>query len=140
MPSDAPEHVLEARDVRKRYGSDGRVVALDGVSLTVDAGECVALVGESGSGKTTLGRTSLRLVEPTNGRIAVLGRDISDMPQGKLRPMRARMQMIFQDPTSSLSPRMKVSSLLLEPFRIHDEPVDEEGKVEELLSMVGLSS
>jgi peptide/nickel transport system ATP-binding protein len=118
----------------------GTVQAVNDVNLEIQRGETLGLVGESGSGKTTLGRTILRLVEPTDGRIAVLGQDISDMPQGRLRPMRARMQMIFQDPTSSLSPRMKVSSLLLEPFRIHDEVVNEEGKVEELLSMVGLSS
>ena len=108
-------------------------------NLSIRRGETLGLVGESGSGKTTLGRTLLRLIEPTDGRIAVLGQDISELPQKKLRPMRAHMQMIFQDPTSSLSPRMKVSSLLLEPFRIHGQTVDE-GKVDELLAMVGLSS
>jgi peptide/nickel transport system ATP-binding protein len=119
----------------------GSVQAVTDVDIQVRRGQTLGLVGESGSGKTTLGRTILRLIEPTQGRIAVAGQDISDLSQGKLRPLRARMQMIFQDPTSSLSPRMKVSSLLLEPFRIHDQPVaDEKQKVDELLSLVGLSS
>jgi oligopeptide/dipeptide ABC transporter ATP-binding protein len=118
----------------------GAVQAVNEVNLNIQRGKTLGLVGESGSGKTTLGRTILRLIEPTAGRIAVLGRDISELPQDKLRPMRARMQMIFQDPTSSLSPRMKVSSLLLEPFRIHGQPIDQETKVDELLAMVGLSS
>jgi peptide/nickel transport system ATP-binding protein len=146
------ERLIHTQDLTKHFRDNvgwlgqilgqkiGAVQAVSDVNLDIKRGKTLGLVGESGSGKTTLGRTILRLVEPTNGRIAVLGRDISDLPQGKLRPMRARMQMIFQDPTSSLSPRMKVSSLLLEPFRIHGQPVDEENKVDELLSMVGLSS
>lgn len=119
----------------------GAVRAVDGVDLQVQRGETLALVGESGSGKTTLGRTILRLERPTDGQIIVEGQDITHWPQSKIRPLRARMQMIFQDPISSLSPRMKVSSILLEPFRIHHVPVeDPEQKVDELLEMVGLSS
>jgi peptide/nickel transport system ATP-binding protein len=148
----ADEQLIQTHDLTKHFRDDvgllgqilgqklGVVQAVNDVNLSIRRGETLGLVGESGSGKTTLGRTLLRLIEPSNGRIAVLGQDISDLPQGKLRPLRARMQMIFQDPTSSLSPRMKVSSLLLEPFRIHGQPVDEEKKVEELLAMVGLSS
>ena len=115
------------------------VRALDGVDLQIHRGETLALVGESGSGKTTLGRTILRLVDATDGRIVVEEQDITSLPQSKVRPLRAQMQMIFQDPSSSLSPRMKVSSSLLEPFAIHKVPVNT-GKVDELLSMVGLSS
>jgi peptide/nickel transport system ATP-binding protein len=117
----------------------GAVRALDGVDLRIRQGETVALVGESGSGKTTLGRTVLRLADPTSGQIVVDGQDITRLPQGKVRPLRARMAMIFQDPCSSLSPRMKVSSILLEPFQIHGMAFEKDA-VDQLLSMVGLSS
>jgi peptide/nickel transport system ATP-binding protein len=117
----------------------GTVRAVDGVDIAIRRGETLALVGESGSGKTTLGRTILRLENPADGEIVLEGKDITDLPQGELRPMRARMQMIFQDPVSSLSPRMKVSSILLEPFRIHGVEAAKE-KVDELLKMVGLSA
>ncbi len=114
--------------------------AVDGVDIAVRCGGALALVGESGSGKTTLGRTILRLEEPTRGEIIIEGRDITRLEENKLRPLRSRMQMIFQDPVSSLNPRMKVSDLLLEPFIIHHVQVDRDRKVEELLRMVGLSS
>ncbi len=117
----------------------GTVRAVDGVGIKVRRGTTLALVGESGSGKTTLGRTILRLEEHTSGEILIAGQRVTDLPQSKFRPMRARMQMIFQDPTSSLSPRMKVSAILLEPFRIHNIPAGKD-KVDELLRMVGLSA
>jgi peptide/nickel transport system ATP-binding protein len=119
----------------------GEVRAVDEVSISVRAGETLALVGESGSGKTTLGRTILRLERPTSGEVVVDGLDITNLSRSRIRPMRARMQMIFQDPISSLSPRMNVASLLLEPFRIHGRPVpDPRGRVEELLALVGLAA
>lgn len=118
----------------------GRLRAVAGVDIEVRRGETLGIVGESGSGKTTLARTILRLIDPTLGKVIVSGRDISELGTRELQPMRARMQMIFQDPTSSLSPRMKVSSLLLEPFRIHGIKVDEQQKVHDLLKMVGLSA
>ncbi|MGB8983636.1 MAG: ABC transporter ATP-binding protein [Anaerolineales bacterium] len=118
----------------------GLVRAVDGVDVAVYRGESLALVGESGCGKTTLGRTILRLEQPTSGQIGVDGNNITGLPQYKIRPLRAHMQMIFQDPISSLSPRKTVAQLLMEPFRIHGIDADRSQKVDELLEMVGLSS
>ena len=118
---------------------EGFVRAVDGVDVAVYRGESLALVGESGCGKTTLGRTILRLEQPTDDNVSVDGNDITSLTQSKIRSLRARMQMIFQDPISSLSPRKKVSALLLEPFKVHNIPADQT-KVDELLEMVGLSS
>lgn len=114
--------------------------AVSGVDIAVYRGETLAIVGESGSGKTTLGRTILGLEHPTRGSIAVEGQEIGQAAEHQIRSMRARMQMIFQDPISSLSPRKTVAQLLIEPFKIHHVAVDPQTKVPELLEMVGLSA
>ncbi|MDF1501009.1 MAG: ABC transporter ATP-binding protein [Anaerolineales bacterium] len=144
--------IIQTRDLHKHFADHagmfsqllgrqgGSVQAVAGVDIEVRRGETLGIVGESGSGKTTLARTILRLIDPTLGKVIVSGRDISALGTRQLQPMRAMMQMIFQDPTSSLSPRMKTSSLLIEPFRIHGIEVDEKQKVHELLTMVGLSA
>jgi len=98
----------------------GHVYAVDGVSLTVHRGETYGLVGESGCGKSTLGRGLLRLIEPTGGRVVFDGTDLSSLKGEPLRRMRRRMQMVFQDPLSSLDPRQSVQSLLVEGLRAHD--------------------
>lgn len=142
--------LLEIRDLKKHFPIRGgilsRVVgsvkAVDGVSFAVKKGEVLGLVGESGSGKTTVGRTLLRLIEPTGGRILFDGQDITDLPKDKLRPYRRRMQIIFQDPFSSLNPRMTVGDIIAEPLIIHGigkTPQERTERVAELLKLVGLS-
>ena len=126
---------------RGMFSRTATVKAVDGVSLSVDAGETLGLVGESGCGKSTLGRTVLRLVEPTSGRIRFEGNDITALSQSALRPLRRRMQMIFQDPYASLDPRMRVRDIVGEALDIHGlatSPSEREAKVEALLKRVGL--
>lgn len=118
----------------------GEVRAVDGVNLTVEQGECVAVVGESGSGKTTLGRCLLRLVEASAGSIRFRGEDLRSLPSAELRRRRRHFQMIFQDPYSSLNPRMRVGKILSEPLEVHGT-VDKSRRrqrVGELISLSGL--
>jgi len=116
------------------------VRAVDDVDLEVGRGEILGLVGESGSGKTTLGRTVLRLTPATSGSIRFDGEEITDVRRPAVRRLRRRMQMIFQDPHASLSPRLRVSYLLTEPYRINNVPSEEQYSPDELLAMVELSS
>jgi peptide/nickel transport system ATP-binding protein len=117
--------LLEVNDLKKHFPVRGglfrasaRVVyAVDGVSFHIDKGETLALVGESGCGKSTVGRAILQLFEITAGQVVLGGQRIDDMPAGALRPLRRRMQVVFQDPFSSLNPRMRVRDLLAEPIR-----------------------
>jgi peptide/nickel transport system ATP-binding protein len=118
----------------------GAVRAVDDVDLEFRRGEVVGLVGESGSGKTTLGRTILGLEQATSGQIVFDGQDVGRLSRGQLRRLRRRAQMIFQDPYSSLSPRLRVAYLLTEPYRINDIPDHERHDVDQLLRMVELSS
>jgi len=126
---------------RGLLGRQKLVRAVDGVTFYVRSGETLGLVGESGCGKSTLGRSVLRLIEPTFGRIVFDSENITPLSQRQLRPLRRRMQIIFQDPYSSLNPRMTVRSIVGEALTIHklaSSRSEEEAKVEALLRRVGL--
>ena len=118
----------------------GAVRAVDGVSFTIRRGETLGLVGESGSGKTTTGRAILRLVEPTGGRVTFDGIDVTALGSEQLRKLRRRMQMVFQDPYSSLNPRRTIGNLVGEPLKVHGVASgrDLDRRVQELLDLVGL--
>jgi len=118
----------------------GDIRAVDDVSLTIRRGETLGLVGESGCGKSTVGRTILRLYEPTAGRIVFDGQDISKLREKELRPLRRRMQMVFQDPFASLNPRHSIGRIVGEPLRIHGLASRREAaaRVRDLLQTVGL--
>ena len=140
--------LLEVVDVVKRFSVGTRfsrqgvriVHALDGVSFTVMPGETLGLVGESGCGKSTLGRCITRLYDLTSGRLRFAGTDISLLSQRQMRPLRRRIQMVFQDPYASLNPRRRVRDLIAEPLRVHTSMADAEigRRVSELLDIVGL--
>jgi oligopeptide/dipeptide ABC transporter ATP-binding protein len=141
--------IVRAESLRKSFRGPYRGIgrghaelrAVDGVSLEVMRGETLGLVGESGCGKSTLGRLLLRLYEPTAGRIYFEGQDITDLSQSALRPFRRKMQIIFQDPYSSLNPRMTVRAALAEALRVHgivSPGLEEEQRIAALLERVGL--
>jgi oligopeptide/dipeptide ABC transporter ATP-binding protein len=125
-PAAAPP-VLEVRDLKKHFPlrrgflgrAAGTVFAVDGVSFAIAPHETLGLVGESGCGKSTVGRTVLRLIEPTAGSIQLDGRDITHLSRAELREVRPQMQIIFQDPFSSLDPRMSAGDIVAEPLRVH---------------------
>jgi oligopeptide/dipeptide ABC transporter ATP-binding protein len=144
MPS-----VLEVEDLKTYFPvrkgllrrTVGHVHAVDGVSFAIGAGETLGLVGESGCGKTTLGRSVLRLIEPTAGVIRLGGRDITRLGRAELRPLRREMQIIFQDPFSSLNPRMRAGDIVGEPLKVHATvpPRERRERVAALFARVGLS-
>lgn len=127
MSPAANQPVLEIKDLKKHFPvrkgllrrTVGQVYAVDGISFTIGVGETLGLVGESGCGKTTAGRAVLRLIEPTSGTIEVGGTDITHLPKSELRPYRRQMQIIFQDPFSSLNPRMNAGEIVGEPLLVH---------------------
>jgi oligopeptide/dipeptide ABC transporter ATP-binding protein len=120
--------------------TQGYVHAVDDVSFTIGEGETLGLVGESGCGKTTVGRAVLRLIEPTAGTIRLDGREITGLGKRALRPFRRQMQIVFQDPFSSLNPRMRAGDIVGEPLKIHGSELKQrrQEKVAELFERVGL--
>jgi peptide/nickel transport system ATP-binding protein len=150
MSNPAAEVLLEVSDLKVHFPikrgividrTIGHVFAVDGVDLAIRRGETYGLVGESGCGKSTLGRAILRLSEPTAGKVVFDGTDVAKLKGENLRKVRRRMQMIFQDPLSSLDPRQSVESILLEGMRAHGLDKDEEAtqrRLRQLLSAVGL--
>jgi len=127
------------RGLLKRKVAD--VKAVDGISFHIKRGETLGLVGESGSGKTTAGRCILRLYRPTEGQIIFEGQDISHLPESKIRPLRRRMSLVFQDPYGSLDPRQSAGSIVGEPLKIHglvNKGQEYRDRVEELFKIVGL--
>jgi len=144
--------LLEVRGLRKTFpvhsgifGAHGEVVAVDNISFRIPRGTTLALVGESGSGKSTTARCVLRLLEPDAGEILFDGTDLAKLSLRRLRPYRERMQIVFQDPFSSLDPRMTVGQIVAEPLEVHSQRVGPKARagraarVAELLSLVGLS-
>lgn len=144
--------LIEAKSLIKSYVSHGGLTsrilrhrpevlhAVDGASLAIERGEIFALVGESGSGKTTLGRCLLRLIEPTSGKVLFNGQDILKLSPNQLQPFRRKMQIIFQNPFSSLNPRMTVRQTLAEVLTVHHlcPPNQVDERIRDLLNMVGL--
>ena len=142
--------LLEVRDLVKLFDvrrgllrrKVGSVRAVDGLSLTVERGETVALVGESGCGKSTVGRILVRLADPTGGQVIYRGTDITPLKGKALKPFRRRVQIMFQDPFSSLNPRLRVRDIVAEPLLVHGigNRTERQQKVAELLDQVGLSA
>ncbi|MCI0336705.1 MAG: ATP-binding cassette domain-containing protein [Acidobacteria bacterium] len=134
--------LVEIKDLKKYFPASHKkiVQAVDGVTFSIERGETLGLVGESGCGKTTVGRCILRLIEPTGGEVRFDGRDLVKLGRGELRELRRRMQIIFQDPYSSLNPRMTVGAIIGEPLEIHGVAGKKERRerVAELLRVVGL--
>jgi oligopeptide transport system ATP-binding protein len=141
--------LLEVRRLVKEFGRSGGLLrqgsvvrAVDDVSFSIDEGETFGLVGESGSGKTTTGRCILRLIEPTSGEVTFRGEDVLRFSRTRLREARRDMQIVFQDPYSSLNPRMRVGAIVEEPLIIHKvgSKAERQARVRQLFEMVGLDA
>ncbi|SJM32475.1 oligopeptide transporter subunit; ATP-binding component of ABC superfamily [Mesorhizobium delmotii] len=151
VPAFSAPSLLEVEDLRVHlplrrmspFHSKRFIKAVDGASFSIFPGEIVALVGESGSGKTTLGRSLLRLTPPSSGRVRFKGIDLTTLTPKEMRSFRRHMQMVFQDPYSSLSPRMNVGEIVGEPLSIHHAHLTSRARIErvaEVFSQVGMSS
>ncbi len=148
--SDSSRPLLEVTDLRKYFPikggvfsrTVGNVKAVQDISFSIFSGEVVGMVGESGSGKTTAGRSLLRLIEPTAGKIVFDGTDITNLSRKEMSRYRREMQIVFQDPSSSLNPRMRVENIVGEALKIHNIGTKNEQKdrIATLLKRVGLSS
>ena len=139
--------LLEVRHLVKEFGRRGGLLrkgsvvrAVNDVSFAIDEGETFGLVGESGSGKTTTGRCILRLIEPTSGEVRFNGEDVLSFSRSRMRQARRDMQIVFQDPYSSLNPRMRVGAIVEEPLIIHriGSKPERRARVRELFELVGL--
>lgn len=140
----AEEHpILEVRNLKKYFKTPkGMLHAVDDVSFCIQRGKTLGIVGESGCGKSTTGRSILRLIEPTSGEVLFEGRDILRLSKDEMRRMRQKMQIIFQDPYSSLNPRMTISDIIAEPLRLHrlcSSSADCEKRVQRIMETVGLA-
>lgn len=139
-----PDNILEVKNLTKHFKTKrGMLHAVDGISFTLGQGKTLGLVGESGCGKSTVGRTLLRLIEPTSGEIIFEGKDIKKLNRHELRIARKDMQLIFQDPYSSLDPRKTVSQIISEPIvasKIMKSRADIHARVAELMATVGLAA
>lgn len=135
------ENLTKYYDARRGLFRNGKPVrAVDSVSFSIEPGETIGIVGESGCGKSTLGRTLLRLIEPTAGRVVFEGKDITKLKGPEMRAIRRNMQIVFQDPYASLNPRNTVRSILEYPFQIHNigTKKEREERIERLIERVGL--
>jgi oligopeptide/dipeptide ABC transporter ATP-binding protein len=137
--------LIHAKALTKRFETGGgflakprSMLAVRGVTLTIDRGEVLGVVGESGCGKSTLARLVLRLIEPTSGQIGFDGQELTTLSRGDLRRLRRRMAMVFQDPYASLDPRFTIADVLAESFAVQGE-TPPEGRIQDLLGQVGLS-
>lgn len=137
------KHLIEVKNLCKYFDvKKKKLHAVDKVDLTIDEGNTLGIVGESGCGKSTLGRTMLRLLEPTSGEIWFNGRDISKCSKSEMRHLRKEMQIIFQDPYSSINPRMTVADIIMQPMIVNSTyktKTEMFNRVEELMDTVGLA-